>query len=181
MTSSKIFSQKKFVESDYRDDLNRILENITKKATATLVIVADSVVPYNENTVDVHIDLDEGTQYFIKDIHWVGNTIYPTDVLDDYLGMKPGDVYNQKLMNKRLTTDDDAVSNLYMDNGYLFYQLIPIEQVNRGDSISLEMRMMEGPQARINNVIINGNDRLTRRLSAASSACVQATSSARPT
>ncbi|MDE6610951.1 MAG: outer membrane protein assembly factor BamA, partial [Muribaculaceae bacterium] len=122
------------------------------------------VVPYNENTVDVHITVDEGPKYYIKDISWVGNTIYPTEVLDDYLGMKPGDVYNQKLMNKRLSTDDDAVSNLYMDHGYLFYNLIPVETEVSGDSISLEMRMMEGPQARINNVVINGNDRLYEKV-----------------
>ncbi len=78
--------------------------------------------------------------------------------------MKPGDVYNQKLMNKRLSTDDDAVSNLYMDHGYLFYNLVPVEKEVSGDSISLEMRMMEGPQARINNVVINGNDRLYEKV-----------------
>ncbi len=160
----KIFSQKKFVESDYQDDLNRILEKYNEKGYRDAKITADSVVPYDENNVDVYIDLDEGKQYFIKDIHWVGNTIYPNDVLDAYLDMKPGDVYNQKLLDKRLTTDDDAVSNLYMDKGYLFYQLIPIEREIEGDSITLEMRMIEGPQARINNVIINGNDRLYEKV-----------------
>ncbi len=160
----KLFSQKKFVESDYQDDLNRILEKYNEKGYRDAKITADSVVPYDENNVDVYIDLDEGKQYFIKDIHWVGNTIYPNDVLDAYLDMKPGDVYNQKLLDKRLTTDDDAVSNLYMDKGYLFYQLIPIEREIEGDSITLEMRMIEGPQARINNVIINGNDRLYEKV-----------------
>ena len=90
--------------------------------------------------------------------------MYPTELLDQYLGMQTGDVYNQKLMRKRLNEDEDAVSNLYMDNGYLFYQLIPIEREVSGDSISLEMRMMEGPQARINNIVINGNDRLYERV-----------------
>ena len=121
-------------------------------------------MPYDENTVDVYIDIDEGPQYFIRDISWVGNTVYPTELLDQYLGMQTGDVYNQKLMRKRLNEDEDAVSNLYMDNGYLFYQLIPIEREVSGDSISLEMRMMEGPQARINNIVINGNDRLYERV-----------------
>lgn len=160
----KLFSQKKFVESDYQDDLNRILEKYNEKGYRDARIVADSVVPYDDNTVDVHIALEEGPQYFIKDITWVGNTIYPTEVLSDVLGMESGDVYNQKLMKKRLSDDDDAVSNLYMDNGYLFYQLVPIEREVSGDSISLEMRMMEGPQARINNVVINGNDRLYEKV-----------------
>ena len=160
----KLFSQKKFVESDYEDDLNRILDKYNEKGYRDARITADSVVPYNDNRVDVYIDVDEGKQYYIKDIHWVGNTIFPTEMLDDYLGMKPGEVYNQKMLRKRLNEDDDAVANLYMDRGYLFYQLIPIERDVTGDSVSLEMRMMEGPQARINNVIINGNDRLYEKV-----------------
>ncbi|MDE6575590.1 MAG: outer membrane protein assembly factor BamA [Muribaculaceae bacterium] len=160
----KIFSQKKFVESDYQDDLNRILDKYNEKGYRDARIVADSVVPYNDGSVDVYIDLDEGRKYYIKDINWVGNTIYPNEILDDFLGMKPGDVYNQKLMRKRLNEDEDAVANLYMDKGYLFYNLIPIERDVQGDSIVLEMRMMEGPQARINNVVINGNDRLYEKV-----------------
>ncbi|MDE5628262.1 MAG: outer membrane protein assembly factor BamA [Muribaculaceae bacterium] len=160
----KIFSQKKFVESDYQDDLNRILDKYNEKGYRDARIIADSVVPYDDGTVDVYIDLDEGRKYYIKDINWVGNTIYPNEILDDFLGMKPGDVYNQKLMRKRLNEDEDAVANLYMDKGYLFYNLIPIERDVQGDSIVLEMRMMEGPQARINNVVINGNDRLYEKV-----------------
>lgn len=137
----KLFSQKKFVESDYEDDLNRILDKYNEKGYRDARITADSVVPYNDNRVDVYIDVDEGKQYYIKDIHWVGNTIFPTEMLDDYLGMKPGEVYNQKMLRKRLNEDDDAVANLYMDRGYLFYQLIPIERDVTGDSVSLEMRM----------------------------------------
>ena len=159
-----LFKQKKFVMSDYRDDLNRIIQKYNEKGYRDAVIVSDSVVPFNEKLVDVYITVDEGKKYYIKDIKWVGNTVYPTELLDAYLGMKPGDVYNQKLMDKRLSSDDDAVSSLYMDNGYLFYQLVPIEKEVQGDSISLEMRMMEGPQARVNNVVINGNDRLYEKV-----------------
>ncbi|MDE6135321.1 MAG: outer membrane protein assembly factor BamA, partial [Muribaculaceae bacterium] len=117
----KLFSQKKFIQSDYQDDLNRILEKYNEKGYRDARIVADTVGAYIDNTVDVHIKVDEGNQYHIKDIQWVGNTLYSTELLDDFLGMKPGDVYNQKLMNKRLSEDEDAVSNLYMDKGYLFY------------------------------------------------------------
>ena len=160
----KLFSQKKFVESDYQDDLNRILDKYNEKGYRDASIVADSVVPYDDSKVDVYIDVNEGKQYYIKDINWVGNTIYPNEYLDYFLDMKPGDVYNQKLMRKRLNEDDDAVANLYMDHGYLFYQLVPIEKEISGDSVSLEMRMIEGPQARINNVVINGNDRLYEKV-----------------
>jgi outer membrane protein insertion porin family len=159
-----IFKQKKFVESDYHDDLNRIIQKYNEEGYRDAKILSDSVAQYNEKLVDVYISVEEGKKYYIKDINWVGNTIYPNNVLDAYLGMKPGDVYNQKLMNKRLTEDEDAVSSLYMNEGYLFYQLVPIEREVSGDSISLEMRMMEGPQARINNVVINGNDRLYEKV-----------------
>ena len=153
-----LFRQKKFVESDYHDDLNRILEKYNEKGYRDAKIVSDSVVPYDDRLVDVHITVDEGKRYYIKDISWVGNTIKSSEELAYYLGMQPGDVYNQKLLDKRLNTDDDAVANLYMNNGYLFYELVPVEREISGDSISLEMRIVEGPQARINIVVINGND-----------------------
>lgn len=155
---------KKFVESDYEDDLTRIIQKYNEEGYRDAKIVSDTVIPYNEKKVDIHITVDEGKKYFIRDISWVGNTVYPNEVLATVLDMKAGDVYNQTLMNKRLQEDDDAVANLYMDNGYLFYQLVPIEREIEGDSISLEMRIMEGPQARINNVVINGNDRLYEKV-----------------
>lgn len=159
-----LFRQKKFVESDYKDDLNRILEKYNEKGYRDAKIIADSVVPYDEKTVDVYIDLDEGQKYYISGIDWVGNTIYPTEKLQEILGIRPGEVYNQKLLNKRLSEDEDAVANYYMDNGYLFYNVVPIERNVKGDSVELEMRMMEGPQARINKVVINGNDRLYEKV-----------------
>ena len=158
------FRQKKFVENDYKDDLNRIIEKYNEKGYRDAKIVKDSVADYDEKTVDVYLTIDEGQKYYIKDIEWVGNTVYPSEFLANCLNMQPGDVYNQKRMNKRLLEDEDAVSNLYQDQGYLFSQLIPIEKEINGDSISLEMRIVEGPQARINNVIINGNDRLYEKV-----------------
>ncbi|MDE6368384.1 MAG: outer membrane protein assembly factor BamA, partial [Muribaculaceae bacterium] len=159
-----LFRQKKFVESDYQDDLNRILAKYNEKGYRDAKILSDSVVPYDDKTVDVYINVDEGNKYYIKDINWVGNTVYSSELLDAYLGMKPGEVYNQKLLGKRLNEDEDAVANLYMNNGYLFYDLVPVEREVSGDSISLEMRMVEGPQARVNNVVINGNDRLYEKV-----------------
>ncbi|MDE7473394.1 MAG: outer membrane protein assembly factor BamA [Muribaculaceae bacterium] len=159
-----LFRQKKFVQSDYRDDLTRILDKYNEKGYRDAKIVADSVVPYDEKNVDVYITVEEGQKYYISGIDWVGNTIYPTDRLQEILGIQPGEVYNQKLLEKRLTTDDDAVANYYMDNGYLFYNVVPIERNVKGDSVELEMRMMEGPQARINKVVINGNDRLYEKV-----------------
>ena len=94
--------------------------------------------------------VDEGEKYYLKDIRFVGNTQYSTDYLMAVLGMKPGEVYNQKKLNERLSTDDDAVSNVYFNNGYLFFNADPVEVDVANDSISLEIRIQEGPQATIN-------------------------------
>ena len=159
-----IFKQKKFVDTDYADDKVRIIDKYNELGYRDAKIVSDSVLAYDDKSVDVYITVDEGNKYYISDINWVGNTVYPTETLQTILGIYPGAVYNQKLLEKRTREDDDAVSNLYLDNGYLFFNLVPIEENVRGDSISLQMRVIEGPQARINRVIINGNDQLYEKV-----------------
>lgn len=160
----KIFSQKKFVPSDYKADKDLIIEKYNENGYRDMRIVSDSVVNHNEKNVDVYINIEEGRKYYISDITWAGNTVYSSGFLSRVLGFEKGDVYNQKLLNKRVSEDDDAVANLYMNNGYLFYQLVPVETKIEGDSVALEMRMFEGKQATINKVIINGNDRLYEKV-----------------
>lgn len=160
----KIFSQKKFVERDFEDDRNRIIEKYNELGYRDAKITRDSVAKYDDKSVDVFLTVDEGKKYYISDISWVGNTIYSTDILNSVLGIYPGDVYNQKYLNKRTQEDDDAVANLYLDNGYLFFNLVPIEERIEGDSIALQMRVIEGPQARVNRVVINGNDQLYEKV-----------------
>lgn len=159
-----LFRQKKFVDSDFADDKNRIIEKYNELGYRDAKITFDSVAQFDDKHVDVYLKVDEGQKYYISDIRWVGNTVYATDDLNAVLGINPGDVYNQKLLNKRTQEDEDAVANLYLDKGYLFFQLVPIEENIKGDSIALQMRIMEGPQARINQVIINGNDRLYEKV-----------------
>ena len=117
----------------------------------------DSVWNVDDKHVNILIEVDEGKKYYIRNITWVGNTVFTTDYLSAVLGMKGGDVYNQTLMNKRLSEDEDAVGNLYWNRGYLFYNLQPTEVNIVGDSIDLEMRIVEGTQAHISHVRINGN------------------------
>ena len=159
-----LFKQKKFVERDFEDDRARIIEKYNELGYRDAKITHDSVAKFNDNSVDVFLTVDEGKKYYISDVNWVGNTIYPTETLNAVLGIYPGDVYNQKLLNKRTQDDEDAVSSLYLDNGYLFFQLVPIEESIKGDSIALQMRVIEGPQARINRVVINGNDQLYEKV-----------------
>ena len=160
----KWFSQKKFVPSDYDDDKNRIIDKYNELGYRDARIISDSVVNWSDNKVDVYLHLEEGQKYYVSRVDWVGNTIYPSALLDNVLGIQPGDVYNQTLISKRTVEDDDAVANIYMNNGYLFFNLVPIEANIHGDSIDLEMHIIEGPQARINKVVINGNDRLYEKV-----------------
>ena len=155
-----LFRQKKFIVKDYEEDKDNLINKYNEFGYRDAHIVTDSVVPYDDKTVDVFIRVEEGNQYYLRNINWVGNTVYPSEVLNEVLKMKPGDVYNQKLLDERLKQDDDAVGNLYYNNGYVFFRVEPVETNVLTDSIDLEMRVIEGPQATINHVRISGNDRL---------------------
>ncbi len=157
---SSFLKAKKFTPERWKEDKQKLIEKYNEHGYRDAMIVEDSVWNFDDNHVNVYIKVDEGKKYYIRNITWVGNTVYPTDYLSSVLGMEKGDVYNQKLMNKRLSEDDDAVGNNYWNNGYLFYNLQPTEVNIVGDSIDLEMRIIEGQQAHINRVRINGNDRL---------------------
>ena len=157
---SSFLKAKKFTPERWKEDKQKLIEKYNEHGYRDAMIVEDSVWNFDDNHVNVYIKVDEGRKYYIRNITWVGNTVYPTDYLSSVLGMEKGDVYNQKLMNKRLSEDDDAVGNNYWNNGYLFYNLQPTEVNIVGDSIDLEMRIIEGQQAHINRVRINGNDRL---------------------
>lgn len=156
----EMFSTKKFTTEEYENDKNNIISKYNEHGYRDAVLISDSVWNYNEKKVDIHIKVDEGQKYYLKDIRFVGNTKYATDYLMAVLGMKPGEVYNQKKLDERISTDEDAVSNIYFNNGYLFFNADPVEVDVQGDSIALEIRIQEGPQATINKVIIKGNDRL---------------------
>ena len=157
---STFLKAKKFTPERWKTDKQNLIDKYNEYGYRDATIIEDSVWNADDKHVNIYLKVDEGKKYYLRNITWVGNTIYPSDYLAQVLGMKRGDVYNQKLMNKRLTEDDDAVGNNYWNNGYLFYQLQPTEVNIVGDSIDLEMRIQEGTQAHINHVRINGNDRL---------------------
>lgn len=155
-----IFKSKKYTPDRWKEDKRNLIKKYNEYGFRDAVILEDSVWNVDDKHVNILVKVDEGTKYYLRNITWVGNTVYATDYLNALLGMKKGDVYNQTLMSKRLTEDDDAVGNKYWNNGYLFYNLQPTEVNIVGDSIDLEMRITENQQARLNHVRINGNDRL---------------------
>lgn len=158
------FKAKKFTPERYKEDKQNLIDKYNEYGFRDATIVADSITQYDDKHVDVYIKVDEGQKYYIRNIKWVGNTVYNTDQLAAVLGMQKGDVYNQKLMSKRLQEDEDAVGNMYWNNGYLFYSLQPTEINVVGDSVDIEMRIEEGQQAHINRVRINGNDRVYEKV-----------------
>ena len=151
------FQTKKFNEEKYVEDKKNVIDKYNEKGYRDATIVKDSITKVDDDLVKLDIWLEEGNKYYFGDIDWVGNTIYPADYLNAYLGIKEGEVFDQKLLNKRLNEDDDAVGNLYLDNGYLFFNLNPVEARVDNDSIDFEMRIYEGSQATINKVLIEGN------------------------
>ena len=155
-----LFRTKKFVEAEFENDQNLIIQKYQELGYRDAQIVKDSVVKYDEKTVDVYLTIEEGPLYHIRSIQWVGNTLYQADWLTQVLSMSPGDVYNLKKMHERLIVHDDAVTSIYMNNGYLFFSAVPVEVNIENDSIDLEFRIFEGVQATINKVEIQGNDRL---------------------
>ena len=154
------FKAKKFTPERYEEGKKQLIEKYNELGFRDATIEEDSVWNVDEKHVNVYLRIEEGNKYFMRNINWVGNTVVNTDYLNAGLGMKEGDVYNQKQMNKRLHEDDDAVANYYYNNGYVFSSVEPTEINIVGDSVDLEMRITEGPQAHLSNVRIFGNDRL---------------------
>jgi len=157
---NSFWKKKKFTPERYAEAKRNLIERYNELGYRDATIEEDSVWNADEKHVSVYLRVDEGEKYYLRNITWVGNTVVTTDYLNNALGMKPGDVYNQKLMNKRLKEDEDAVGNYYYNNGYVFSSIEPADVNIVGDSIDVEMRITEGPQAHLNHVNIYGNDRL---------------------
>lgn len=152
------FRTKKYVENEYKNDKKALINHYKKIGYRDARIVSDSVVKVPDNMVDIYIKLDEGRKYYFGDIVWVGNTVYSEEVLNEVLKIKKGDVYNQTLFDDRLQNDEDAVSMLYLDNGYLFFNMEPQETSIVQDTVNYEIRIFEGTQATINKITIEGNN-----------------------
>ena len=155
----RIFKSSKFLESNYEDDKQHIIEKYNAKGYRDAIIVRDSVYPINDHELGIDLVLDEGNLYHYRSINWTGNTKYSSETLGSVLGIKPGDVYNKELLNTNLTMSETSldITSLYMDDGYLFFRVDPVEVQVENDSIDLEIRLTEGKQARISNVSLVGN------------------------
>ncbi len=155
-----IFKSKKYSETQLREDERNLISYLNSKGYRDARIISDTMYNYDPTAVIVKINIEQGHKYFYRDVSWTGNYVYRDETLAAALGIKKGDVYDPEELNKKLTFNPQGtdISGLYLDNGYLFFRIDPIEWIV-GDSIDLEMRIFEGTQAIVNKVVINGNDR----------------------
>ena len=157
----KLFGSSKLVRKDYEKDKEALVQYYNTIGYRDARVLGDSVWRDEDGRLRIKILIEEGQRYYFRNIVWKGNSIYDDATLQGILGIEKGEVYNQELLEKRLRFSQDGrdVSTQYMDNGYLFFNVDPVEVAIDGDSIDLEMRIFEGPQATIDKVIIKGNDR----------------------
>ncbi len=161
------FKASKFVSEKYDEDKDKLYTFYNDNGYKDFRITGDSLYPVSENRVGLLVKVDEGKQYFLRDINWVGNSVYRKEDLDRWLNVKKGSVYNQSNISDRINGTSgaqDAVSSAYQDNGYLFSRLTPVEARVEDDSIDLEIRIYEGEQAYLNNIIVSGNTRTNEHI-----------------
>ncbi len=155
-----LLRSKKFVPERYEEDKSALVSRLNSWGYRDALVLSDSIEVVDEDHVNLYINMYQGQKYYLRNVEWVGNKVYTSDYLTKVLRMKKGDVYDQSMLSKRLHEDEDAIGNLYYNNGYVFYELDPVEVNIDGDSIDLEMRIEEKLQATFNHVRIAGNDRV---------------------
>jgi len=157
----RIFKASKYIEKNYEDDKKLIVDKYNAKGYRDARIVRDSVYRIDDRNLGIDLVIDEGNKYHYRDITWTGNTKYTAETLNSILGIKKGDVYNKELLDKNLNYSETNldISSLYMDDGYLFFRVDPVEVAVENDSIDLEIRLTEGKQARISNISLVGNSK----------------------
>ncbi|MDD3272497.1 MAG: outer membrane protein assembly factor BamA [Bacteroidales bacterium] len=153
------FSSKKFNEKEYPNDKRLLLQAYGERGYRDARIIKDSMYYIEDGRLGIHFVIDEGKRYYFREINWTGNSIYSADQLNAILNIKKGDIYDVVSMEKRLFESEEGnVSKLYRDNGYLFFNVSPVEVRIDGDSVDVEMRMVEGKPATFNRIVINGNN-----------------------
>ncbi len=158
---SNFFSSKKFIEKEYKNDKEALLAVFNEAGYRDAQVISDSISYTPDGRVVLDININQGKRYYFRDITWTGNSVYTADQLNSVLMIKKGDIYDLVTMEKRLQGDPKQqhrdIRKMYTDNGYLFFNVTPVELNIEGDSIDVEMRIMEGKPATFNNVVINGN------------------------
>ena len=158
----RIFKASKFMQESYQNDKEKIISEYNEKGLRDAEIISDTIA-YNkeEELINITLKINEGKTYYFGDITYVGNTKYTNNELDALVGINKGDIFNQSVLENRVLGSQDSrdIHSMYLDNGYLFSQVTPIETEIRNDTIDIEVRIYEGLQARINRVSVSGNSK----------------------
>ena len=165
------FNSKKFIAKEYENDKDALLEVFNEAGYRDAKVISDSISYTPDGRLVLDINVDQGKRYYFRNITWTGNSVYTAEQLNSVLMIKKGDIYDLVTMEKRLNGDPKQqhrdIRKMYTDNGYLFFNVTPVELNIDGDSVDVEMRIMEGKPATFNNVVINGNtitsERVARR------------------
>lgn len=155
----KIFGSGKFNKEKYEEDKLKLIAKMHEKGYRDATIIKDSLYKYNDKTVGIKIDLYEGPKYYFGNINWIGNAKYPTSVLEKIFGIEKGEVFSEEKLEKKLrgSANGDDVSSLYLNDGYLTFNVDPVQTKIRKDTVDLEMRIYEGPQYTNNRISVQGN------------------------
>jgi len=156
-----VFAGSKFIKAEYDEDKIKLITYYNSKGFRDAEILSDTIVNHNSQTIDVNFTIYEGKKYYFGDINWTGNYLHTTATLNKILDINKGDIYNRDLLDKRTSFNPKGadISSLYMDDGYLFFHVEPVEVAIVGDTIDIEMRLTEGDQATLDKIIISGNER----------------------
>ena len=160
---SNILSSSKLIREKFEEDLQNIISLYREYGYRDAKIVSDSIhIDEENNELYIFINIQEGNQYYFGNISWLGNAKYDSEQLNQILSIKKGDVFDQKLLDERLymSMNGNDISSLYMDDGYLFFQINPVETEIESQFINLEMRISEGQKAIVNNVTVIGNTKV---------------------
>ncbi|MFP4024674.1 MAG: outer membrane protein assembly factor [Thiohalospira sp.] len=151
------FKPSKFIDNLYEEDKEKIIAEYNAKGYRDAEIVEDSIYEVNEERIAIDIEIYEGDQYFFRNINWVANTKYSSELLSRALKIQKGDPYDLEMLNERLNSAEDAVSNLYLDHGYLFFNVSPSVQKIENDSVDVQLRIYEGKRVSLSEIRIAGN------------------------
>ena len=162
------FKSKKFKEKEYQTDRKTVLDAFNEAGYRDARLVRDSIYLIDDKHLDIDMVFDQGKKYYFRNVTWTGNSVYASETLNGILQIKKGDVYDVVTMEKRLhgggKENEYDISKLYKDNGYLFFNVTPVEVNIQNDSIDVEMRISEGKPATLNEIVINGNDLTNERV-----------------
>ena len=161
MKGKAIFKVSKLRKTEYREDLRALVAKYNGMGYRDARIIRDTNYRVDDELINIEISVEEGRKYYFGDISFVGNTKYDTPLLRSILKINRGDIYDSQHLNERVSFDANGndVASIYLNNGYLFSQVVPIEKNVQNDTIDVEIRIQEGRQATIRKVSITGNER----------------------